>query len=136
MTRCQPCIDKRKAKYRARVERGECVRCKKTAITGQFCLHHWFCNLSVAKGRGVTAAQLAALWEKQDGICALSGQHLVPGFNASIDHILPTARGGLDVIENLQWVTIHVNRAKLALTVEEFITMCHQVVKTHESSAT
>lgn len=73
---------------------------------------------------GISARELASLWKKQRGRCALSGQRM--GRDAETDHRLPRARGGKDSIENLQWVTRVANRAKRDLTDEEFLLLCQQ----------
>ncbi len=73
-----------------------------------------------------TAKQLRALLEKQGKRCALSGVELSPN-DSSVDHKLPLSRGGTDLIDNLQWVTRQVNKAKGTMTNEEFIQMCAHV---------
>ena len=71
---------------------------------------------------------LAALWKSQRGLCALSGAKLTRE-NAELDHKLPKSRGGKDMIENLQWVTFDVNRAKRSLTDAEFTSLCCAVME-------
>jgi 5-methylcytosine-specific restriction endonuclease McrA len=78
------------------------------------------------KLRGITAKQLAALWKKQRGRCALMGEKL--DTTAQVDHKLPVARGGLTELENLQWTTACANHAKRDLTDEEFRALCERVV--------
>lgn len=59
-----------------------------------------------------------------------------PGYKrVSLDHRVPRARGGDDTIENLRWVSFAANRAKSALTDEEFLEMCRRVVATLGVSA-
>lgn len=74
------------------------------------------------------ARSLAELWEKQGGVCALTGTTLVPGVNASLDHIVPKAKGGTNALDNLQWVCIPANQAKSDLSTEEFVDLCRRVV--------
>lgn len=46
---------------------------------------------------------------------------------ANLDHIMPIAKGGNNVIENLQVVHCIINRMKGTLTNREFITWCRLV---------
>lgn len=43
-------------------------------------------------------SQLQAIWHKQNGRCAYTDMPLVLGVSASLDHIIPSAKGGLDHI--------------------------------------
>ena len=76
---------------------------------------------------GTTAMQLWSLWKKQRGLCALTGERL--DRTAELDHRLPQARGGEHSINNLQWVTAKVNRAKRDLTDAEFLALCKSVAR-------
>lgn len=62
--------------------------------------------------------------------CALTGRPL--SWNKpqeyEYDHILPTARGGDNSIENLQIVCTDANRAKNDMTEDEFLDLCKEVV--------
>lgn len=72
-----------------------------------------------------TTVDIARLWKKQRERCALSGRRL--DRSAQLDHKLPKARGGLDVIDNLQWLSPEANLAKRAMTDAEFISLCHDI---------
>lgn len=72
----------------------------------------------------VAADELRALWG--GGRCALSGR-LLELDTAHLDHILPKSRGGGHTIDNLQWLDPEVNKAKRAMTDEEFRLICHEV---------
>lgn len=76
---------------------------------------------------GITARDLARLWKRQRGLCALTGVRL--DRTAEIDHKTPRARGGADVLENLQWVTPVANRAKRDPTDAEFLALCQTCVR-------
>jgi 5-methylcytosine-specific restriction endonuclease McrA len=77
------------------------------------------------KVRGVSPQELAALWKRQRGRCALTGRRL--DRTAQLDHKLPKARGGTDDIWNLQWLCEDANLAKRAMTDAEFAALCGEV---------
>ena len=77
------------------------------------------------KGDGVpvaTAQELASLWHRQRGRCALSGLRLTRE-TAHLDHIVPKSKGGTGEIGNLQWVHKIMNQAKGDLSQEEFLSI-------------
>jgi 5-methylcytosine-specific restriction endonuclease McrA len=74
-------------------------------------------------------AMLRSLWEEQQGKCAVTGEKLVPGVNASLDHIQPLSRGGTSERSNLRWVTSTVNHMKWNLTDTEFVDKCRQIAQ-------
>lgn len=105
-----------------------CPYCTKKSVAGRYCLSHWFGNVSYNHFLTRTKADvLKALWEKQKGRCAYTGEKLVPGVNASLDHIEPTSVGGSLEPGNLQWVTKTVNRVKTSLGHREFIRLCKKI---------
>ena len=71
------------------------------------------------------------LFKKQDGLCALSGKTLEikkkTPHSLSIDKIDCTKGYTLD---NVQWVTWAVNRAKGDLTQEQLLEMCRAITRT------
>jgi 5-methylcytosine-specific restriction endonuclease McrA len=73
-----------------------------------------------------TAESLMGLIKSQEYRCQLSGILLEPS-TAALDHKIPVSSGGTDSIENLQWVSCEVNRAKGSMEQQEFITMCKRV---------
>lgn len=73
---------------------------------------------------------ILALLESQGYRCALTGRELAPK-TASLDHKLPATRGGTNEIENVWLVHSDINRAKGTMTAEEFIQLCHEVVRYH-----
>jgi 5-methylcytosine-specific restriction endonuclease McrA len=80
------------------------------------------------RGEGrATYKELAALWRRQRGRCALTGNRL--DRTAQLDHILPKARGGGDTVANLRWVTLKVNLAKRDMTDAEFAVLCESVMR-------
>lgn len=78
------------------------------------------------KGRASTV-EIASIWRKQRGLCALTGRRL--DRTAQLDHVLPKARGGDDTAANLQWVCEEVNIAKRHMTDAEFVSLCSSVMR-------
>ena len=89
------------------------------------CLDCWF--QGIAKKRGGSRRNgpvIKAIFEEQQGRCAYTGELLVPGATASLDHKIPMSRGGRHDKANLQWVTGRINSMKADLTHEEFVALC------------
>lgn len=79
------------------------------------------------RGEGrATPQELARLWKKQRGRCALTGRRL--DRKAEVDHIQAKARGGSDRIDNLRWVCRLVNFARRDLPDDEFFALCGDVM--------
>lgn len=74
---------------------------------------------------------LSGLFKRQHGRCAYTGENLVLGLTASLDHIVPISKGGRSVASNLQWVTKIVNHAKNNMDHVEFVSMCKRVAENH-----
>lgn len=79
----------------------------------------------------VTAAEVLKLVERQGYRCALTDRELNPK-TASLDHVIPTGKGGEHLITNTQVLHKAVNRAKGTMTNEEFVAMCREVVEHDE----
>ena len=74
---------------------------------------------------------------KQNNRCAYTGEKIILGVNASIDHIIPKSSinyPGDDCLENLCWTTKKVNMIKNDMTKEELISFCEAVL-THMAGA-
>jgi len=109
---------------------GICVSCTELATCARFCFYHWLVNIGGKYGLRVKnggVETLKALWGEQNGLCALTGELLVPGQNASVDHILPRCRNGRNEKSNLQWVTKEVNYFKRTRTSSELVRMSLKV---------
>lgn len=121
---------KRRARFR---EQRSCIKCGKPSIehSTQYCLFHWANVIGNTCKRydKVFAQQLLDKLEAQEYRCAISGVKLIPGYNASIDHIVPRSKGGLlDDLDNLWWVTMDVNFAKRQMLTDEFVEFCKMIV--------
>jgi hypothetical protein len=133
---CDTCRARQKSIQRRKRETGNCIRCSlgNLAVAAGMCRKCWFKKIAGdclgARGAALqpTAEALELLWEKQGGVCVYTGEALVPGSTASLDHRLPQSRGGDHSITNLQWVAFHVNIGKGNLTHDEFLELCARVV--------
>lgn len=158
---CCASTTKRNAVRRARlVADGTCTRCAcKPADAGQRCR---ICFFRMTAGRLLKdpnrGSELDALWEKQRGLCALTGRPLIlcadsqsgrnprarrlasgsswSATSASLDHIVPRSRGGSDDIGNLRWVADIVNRMKLDQLDDELLSMCRELLTASEARST
>jgi len=83
-------------------------------------------------------AKIKKLLSDQNNRCVYTGDLLIPGVNASLDHIIPSSRIELTVkneLANLQWVNYYVNRMKWNNNHEEFLTKCLLISKKELMSA-
>lgn len=120
------------------ISRGLCRACPAPALPGTkcWCEKHWFAQAAWRNGlRGKEAGEkVKVLLEKQNHTCPYTGKKLVIGVNASIDHKNPRSRfpDQSKSIENAEWVDLNVNRAKRAMTKEEFIELCTLIAERHK----
>jgi hypothetical protein len=119
--------NRRRAKFAAE---GRCVQCgNMRSGPSLYCDDH---ILKAAARRWLGDVkrwrELASLLTKQNSRCAYTGEILVLGGNASVDHKIPRSRGGTNTIENVHWITWTVNRVKNDLTHVEFLALCRCVV--------
>lgn len=75
--------------------------------------------------------EIGLLFESQGGRCAYTGDQIVLGEWASLDHIVPSSKNGSNDISNLQWVTFEINAAKSNMSHAEFVEMCCKVAALH-----
>lgn len=81
------------------------------------------------KGEGrATYKEIASLWRRQNGFCALTGRSL--SRTAQLDHILPRAKGGGDCLTNLRWVCSAANLLKRDLLDADLLELCLDIIKT------
>lgn len=81
------------------------------------------------KDSKICAFDLAKIFKKQKGHCALTGQRLTRD-NMSVDHIVPKSSGGQNVPSNLRLTTKSVNIMRNTMDDLTFHTLCQQVVNT------
>ena len=99
--------------------------------------HHPFVYAAISlehnSGTWIPPLSLWGLFKRQRGRCAMTGRALnLRGHpRASLDHRVPRSRSGETTPENLQWVSRQVNVSKNALSVDEFVGLCAEVVQHH-----
>lgn len=120
------CLLNNKERKQKLVENGKCRNHvnRETAFDTTFCEECWFRGCSRrATGSEVNWVSVKALLESQDYKCIYTGEPIIPGINASIDHLIPKSRGGPLTLENIQWTTIKTNLFKYNLTALELLSL-------------
>lgn len=111
------------------ISEGTCIHCAKNKNNGtQLCDDCNIGSIATHAGRRDCFVELKQKLTDQKFVCPISGVRLTVGVNASLDHIVPRARGGSDELDNLQWVDKMTNNMKLDRTTEEFIAHCRLIV--------
>ena len=112
---------------------GICQNCnvQKEWTTIKLCFKCWIKKITrkrVGKGEDNYNAVML-LWEQQSGKCALSGEPLIPGLNAHLDHIVPVSKGGSCEISNMRWLDGRVNILKSNKSDEIFLEELPTIIK-------
>lgn len=134
------CIDKckckekfteaQKLKRRHRIDNNLCVDCGKQFKIGEsrYCIDCFCKSASRSRcGSNINATELRNKLITQNFKCVYSGKVLIPGKNASVDHIIPISCNGTSDPNNLQWVDSQINNMKTNLTHDEFIDTCYKI---------
>jgi hypothetical protein len=140
---CDQCLIGLKKLHKERIDRLSeldlCVRCGKFPqlpgvtrcgnlhTTCQTCYLKHISQSNLGTRKYVT--DLLVKLEAQGYKCPYTGHNLVLGNNAWVDHIMPRAKFPelANDINNLEWVTEDVNRAKQDKTPEEFLALVKQI---------
>jgi len=136
--RCHDCLVKARLAQRAFHQRNRakglcrCGGVPQSTDGKSQCRKCWLNNIAKLRtGSTKNAGVLEQILTAQEQRCAYTGEVLIPGVNASLDHKTPVSRGGVkDAPENLQWVSERINRMKTDLTHDEFLAMCHLILTT------
>jgi 5-methylcytosine-specific restriction endonuclease McrA len=113
----------------ARQSKSLCTRCGAAGPSVRknemICVECWFKHIArLRTGSMKNGTAIKDLLQQQGFLCVYTGEPLIPGVNASLDHKTPISRGGTNSIDNLQWVTTRINSFKNYLTHVEFVTLC------------
>ena len=115
---------------------GLCIFCKNKSLDhSNLCERHWFLSIAnMTLGNRGMANDIRELFYAQDCKCYLTGEELILGKNASLDHFIPRSKNMNLVgdIRNLGWCTKDINRLKNNFEINEFINMCKRVVEFNE----
>jgi 5-methylcytosine-specific restriction endonuclease McrA len=122
---CAACLESFNLQQRARYSQQSANLCRRLscslpATVNRECAKHWFIRMAAKSEYRGAWSDLAHLLVAQDFRCAYSGEALIPGANASVDHRTPRSRGGSSDLENLCWCTDTMNRRKWSMTATEF----------------
>ncbi len=128
--------EKEKSRRMAYSNAGLCRCGRERFYDSAQCKLHWAVSVGSTAGNSSNkfASKILIILEKQDYKCMLTGKTLIPGDNASLDHIIPKVKGGINNVENLQWVTLQANRAKGVMLLQEFLIFCKRVIAHHEEN--
>lgn len=70
--------------------------------------------------------------EDQNFKCFYTGISIVPEENASLDHIIPKAKGGTNDFDNLVWCDRKINSFKNDNDYESLINICLLILDRHQ----
>lgn len=70
-------------------------------------------------------------WDEQEGRCSYTGEKLIMGQNASVDHILPVSRFPEKKADksNIEWISMEINTLKGTRTKDEFTTLVKAIAR-------
>lgn len=72
------------------------------------------------------------MYEEQHGHCYLCDEELKPGETATMDHVVPTSRGGKRTINNVRWACRRCNNMKTDMLIEELYAICERLLSHHQ----
>jgi 5-methylcytosine-specific restriction endonuclease McrA len=116
VTRCLRCESADQARNYRRLKSGDPIRWKVQVIRS-------------GRSKYVTREWLEKRIREQDHRCALTGRE-IDILTLEVDHILPRCDGGSDELHNLQLVCRDANAAKGALSNDQLIELCRDILST------
>lgn len=127
------CRESDKRRRDERLAKGLCAKCDVPQLDNVvLCEKHYLMRLGHDRlGRSTTeiASLLKKKLENQGFKCPYTGVSLKLGNNTELDHILPVSRfpEHAEDLDNIQWVSSIINKAKYDRTHEEFLLLCKTV---------
>lgn len=133
VTYCIECAnktsDKMHERYLSNKVLNNCTACGKNIVL-EFvnkCGNCWFKSIANRYHINTIWQELKNKLIEQNYKCFYTNKILIPGINASLDHIIPRSRGGNNDINNLRWVDYSINFMKGDLTHSEFVSFCKDI---------
>ena len=127
-------VARQKKRAKRRISQGLCRDCDTPRLpySNHFCEFHYIASVTrnaIGRRSKNIARFLRDKLYSQDHKCPYTGETLVLGVNAQIDHVLPVSRypDQRNNPDNLEWVSSTANRAKNDRTKDEFIAICHTI---------
>lgn len=114
-----------------RLSSGLCAYCDEVRVGVKLCLKHYLQCTAKTHFKGQSSLDMAdklhQLYLRQDGKCPYTGNKLILGKDASLDHIIPRSRGGSGELDNVQWVYYAVNFMKQDMFHDEFLELVKDI---------
>jgi hypothetical protein len=129
---CEKCLEKRRDREKTILDSGFCLCGERLPlITKWECKNCWLGRKAYEHlGSRKRRKEIEDLFISQNYKCALTGDLLILGDGASIDHIIPPTKGGMENdINNLQALTLDANHFKWTKTNQEVILLCKKILK-------
>ena len=135
--KCRGLARKKAAEYSAKRRAthprlGLCVKCSREIIgESRYCKYHWLemlrkCGIKKREDRDKIFNKL----EEQEYRCFFTDIELIPGKNATVDHLNPKSKHPEleSDIDNIVWCDKRINLMKGDFTYDEFISTCKTVL--------
>lgn len=129
-TRCKKCLKSNLRYINKKAEDGFCSCGTKTLDGNKYkCEKCWYKTVAynTLEDR-LRWEEIKSLMELQQYICAITGDILIPGVNASLDHKIPKSRGGTHELSNLEWILTEANYFKYTRTKKELLELCRKIL--------
>jgi len=131
--KCEICLSSQTRswhkKTKEHLEKGLCVDCGAAPLENhRLCETCYLKKIATKRAGGIAQWQmLKELFNSQGGVCPYTGEKLILGKNAAIDHIVPRKSGGSNEKDNLQWILHQVNTMKWDSSEQDFFTVIRTV---------